>query len=489
VHGQMLWVTDGTAPGTRPVNIVFPGAGETPQADIPAPATGTAFYFPASDGVRGVELWRSDGTDTGTFLVAEINPGPSTGILSSLVEFRGSFYFTGDDGVHGPEIWKSDGTPSGTMLAVETLPGSDSLYPEQYYVAGETLYFVAWDPNLDDFALWASDGSQTGTVLITNPVTGLPNFPRNVTAFGGRLFFTTSDFQHGGEPWVSDGTESGTHILRDIKPGIGSSTSSPVIAAELGGSIFFKADDGIHGAELWKSDGTEEGTVLVKDVRPTKNFSSGFTALAELDGHLYFDAISTPTYIENELWRTDGTEEGTIRVADFLGQNLYEIKAVTGGLVWTSDKSNGYELWGSNGTAEGTRLAQDIAPGPLDSRPHGFMEMGHRIFFVADDGVAGYEPWVARTAIVLNQPARAIQDLRDEVTALGLGHGLETSLLMPIDVAARALAAGRSADAITALDVLGKHLSVLTPRWISERTASDLSEFADEIAGLLEEAP
>ena len=76
-------------------------------------------------------------------------------------------------------------------------------------------------------------------------------------------------------------------LLLDIKTG--SEGSSLRNLTNVNGVLFFSADDGVHGAELWKSDGTPEGTVLVKDINPGSNGSSP-DALANVNGTLYFKA-------------------------------------------------------------------------------------------------------------------------------------------------------------------------------------------------------
>ena len=37
----------------------------------------------------------------------------------------------------------------------------------------------------------------------------------------------------------------------------------------FGDEVFFDAEDNEHGEELWKTDGSTDGTVLVKDINPS----------------------------------------------------------------------------------------------------------------------------------------------------------------------------------------------------------------------------
>ena len=53
---------------------------------------------------------------------------------------------------------------------------------------------------------------------------------------------------------------------------------------------FFVADDGSTGRELWRSDGTTTGTVLVKDLDEVRYYSSEPRDLANVSGKLYFTA-------------------------------------------------------------------------------------------------------------------------------------------------------------------------------------------------------
>src|SRR5690606_37559592 len=64
--------------------------------------------------------------------------------------------------------------------------------------------------------------------------------------------------------------------LKDINAGPSVGGSYPSDLEAVGSTAFFIATTPLHGLELWKTDGTEAGTVLVKDIRAGS--TSSFTA-------------------------------------------------------------------------------------------------------------------------------------------------------------------------------------------------------------------
>ena len=167
--------------------------------------------------------------------------------------------------------------------------------------------------------------------------------------------------------------------------------------------LYFTANDGIHGAELWRSDGSEAGTVLVKDINPNPESWWGPDSVVCVNGTLFFGADDG--IHGYELWKSDGTEAGTVLVADIdrIGAGSVgwsnALLDVNGTLYFTADDgSHGLELWKSDGTPEETNLVRDINPGwmrdgPASSSPDNLTNVDGMLYFTADDGVHGRELW------------------------------------------------------------------------------------------------
>jgi ELWxxDGT repeat protein len=136
--------------------------------------------------------------------------------------------------------------------------------------------------------------------------------------------------------------------------------------AAVNGTLFFAAYEDSMGMELWKSDGTWDGTVLVKDIDPLG--SSDPYELTAVNGTLFFRTDDGIT--DREIWKSDGTPEGTMLLKDINttpGWSYYpeELTNVNGTLFFTAhDGTTGREVWKSDGTTEGTVLVKDINPWP-----------------------------------------------------------------------------------------------------------------------------
>jgi ELWxxDGT repeat protein len=117
---------------------------------------GDIVYYASVDTSGDVELWRSDGTEAGTWQVKEINPS-GAGTQRTFFEHNGLIYFTGNDGINGLELWKTDGTESGTIMVKNISPSGNSS-PSNYTTMGDTLFFLAND-GTHGIELWKTDGT------------------------------------------------------------------------------------------------------------------------------------------------------------------------------------------------------------------------------------------------------------------------------------------------------------------------------------------
>jgi len=499
LHGTELWRSDGTAAGTWQVADLCPGACSSLPHDLTV--VGSRLYFSADDGAHGFELWRSDGTAAGTAMVVDLLPGLGDGQFSwGLFELGGRLYFPGTRADTGTELWTSDGTAEGTVLVADLAPGPDSSQPLPWGRIGATMFLSAQDPvhglelwktdgttagtalvkdidpgsasslsanagfagisnhailggkilfqatdGASDTELWSSDGTEAGTVRVKDIAPGsASSFPFGLTTLGGQVLFRADNGANGNELWRSDGTEDGTVLVKDILPGAGSSGLSELTT--VGPRVFFRADDGVHGGEVWSTDGTADGTVMLKDIRPSLDSGVPFFRLA---GFLPFGPSGVVFFAEDgvhgcEPWRSDGTEAGTVMVADLnpgpgdsglssLGAPL-DRRLVAGGLWYfrALDANLDRKLWVSDGTAGGTHeleinvqaSAFDLFPRGSTFDTHPFADWNGTLLFQASDGASGAELWrsdgtPAGTSRVLDVDSGPFGSYPEEITPLG----------------------------------------------------------------------
>ena len=93
---------------------------------------------------------RDPKTKESLLAIRDLFPGPDGSSPSGFTPFRGEVYFAADDGVRGNELWKTDGTAAGTRLVVNLDSSSGSV--SGLHVALDRLFFKAlrgehgWQP-------------------------------------------------------------------------------------------------------------------------------------------------------------------------------------------------------------------------------------------------------------------------------------------------------------------------------------------------------
>ncbi len=288
----------------------------------------------------------------------------------------------------------SDGTAAGTTL----LKDIDSLTmvstPVGMVNFNGALYFSDSDgvsSGQGQGELYKTDGTAGGTSLVADIRPGATgSHPSTLTPWNGRLYFWANDGTNGYEVWSSDGI-SGATMLKDIYGGSGSASpgTSPETFFASGNYLYFAADDATSGEELWRTDGTAGGTIRLTDiVAGSGNTSPEY--MTDVNGAVYF----TPSN-GSGLWKTDGTVAGTVNLrSDLTG--VSGLCNVNGTLYFAAyPGTDGVELWKSDGTAGETVEVKNIYPGFSSSNPSNLINVNGRLFFTADDGTHGVELWTS----------------------------------------------------------------------------------------------
>ncbi len=293
-HLEKLWISDGTVQGTLIIKEISPYW--SPASDIHCMTVeGNLAFFIANDGVHGSELWVSDGTKTGTKMVKDIEPIGETGsfyFTSSLKVLNSKIYFAANETVHGTELWASDGTEAGTKLVKDINPGTGNalVYPNDFILLNGKMFFIA-DDGVNGNELWVSDGTEAGTHIVKDINSGSASgcsASFEMALYNNKVYFQADNgnMAIGRELWSSDGTAAGTQLLKDINTG--SNYSDAKYFCLFDGKLYFWALKNTGPVSttinIWVTDGTEAGTFMAADTY-AGNYTSG--KLVAYNGSMY----------------------------------------------------------------------------------------------------------------------------------------------------------------------------------------------------------
>lgn len=404
---------------------------------------GDVAYFVGSSVESGRELWRTDGTEAGTNLVVDLEPGPAGSSPWCLTAIGGRLYFSAEIGTDGRQAWVSDGTAAGTRRLIPDLASDALAAPCEFTEAADVVFFVAASRRL-----WRTDGTADGTILL-----GEGGSVDGIESFEGEVFFAQSGVGLGTELWATDGTLGGTRLVKDLRPGPDGSFPRALRRAS-GGVVFVANVEGSSVDEVWSSDGTEAGT---KPVFGADNLC-GWTSSA--GDEVYFPVIDGARCT---IVRTDGTMSGTHVVQALPStyssrvhgirpfgdrllfaagwHDLYSLDPTTGAvqhlmhseecyspffhmvpfagqLYFRALYDRGRELYRTDGTPEGTGPVPPFPPRGTRLRDaSGLTALGDKLLFTVRDLEHGLEPWVTDGTLARTHLLR-------EVNA-STGHGLQ----------------------------------------------------------------
>lgn len=273
------------------------------------------------------------------------------------------------------------------LIAAPTA-GSNSYVSQIVSTPTGPTFFNAIDKRYHGTNLWAlysTDGTITERLTLNDGAYNSGDATMLTPLGNNKIVFAAANFDGWGEIWVTDGTQSGTHILEKF---VNSNVTKPAILGmvSLGNTVLYGVYTNDNHLQLRKTDGTKAGSVLVYDFGVKSK--SLLAVLKNINGIIYFDLYDIDNGGNDIIWRSDGTSKGTYALRNLgtgnsgYGLTSYIMPAGSNIYFTASNWSNGnITLFKTDGTPAGTVPVKEISVGFNSNSYPSFAAIGSTLYF------------------------------------------------------------------------------------------------------------
>lgn len=339
--------TDGTLNGTVPVKGIHPANTDLiSYGDVTVLNNKLYFSFLEKNKKR-LFIWESDGTETNTKKIYDFDAGSNFFTPSNFITKENSLLFFSGNANGGTSLFEYN-TNSEILdekLEIQGKVTSPFFFVPEYHISyfnkiNDNQFFTSYTTN---FVLGSGYVLDVANYSFTkyNELGVIGSFSK--TIFANNMIFKKSSLENGSEVWLHNFNTNVTELLKNINTSkYGMQDNFKLL--NVSNKLVFHAKEVNTGNELWGYNPTNDYLSILNDINPNSG-SSIFNALAE-------DYLKTFIIDNDQL------------------------------LFSANDGSNGFELWKTDGTPNGTSLLKDLNSDSKSSTPSNFFFFNNNLYFV-----------------------------------------------------------------------------------------------------------
>ena len=300
-------------------------------------AIGSQLMFTGQTPSLNAEAFVFEPTNGTAWQIATVFPGGSGSFPGEYTLIGTTVYFAARDSTGAFDLWAYE-TLNFSVWKVEA-----DIQPSSLIAVNSDLYFSA-GLNAGNVELWKHETSTNTTFMVKDINPGiLSSSPGHLVLMGTTIYMSANDGNGAGtELHAYEINNNSTWVAADIRPGVAASMPSDLVV--LGTQVYMKATSGTY-FELWVYDSQNNSFWEISDIQSTSGFG-GPSVLTVLDYTVYFSADDGTT--GDELWAHNLMNGTTWQVIDLkpIGGNIGDIHVHEGNLYFSGeDNWDGRELW------------------------------------------------------------------------------------------------------------------------------------------------